>query len=66
MHIILIFNRDTCIYLSIFIASIRLGNTDQFGLAVIADEAKGVVERSSRNGPTTMQRQIGFAEAESA
>ncbi|WP_244122446.1 AMP-binding protein, partial [Burkholderia multivorans] len=38
------------------------GNTDQFGLAVIADEAKGVVERSSRNGPTTMQRQIGFAE----
>ncbi|WP_144021959.1 hypothetical protein, partial [Burkholderia cenocepacia] len=42
------------------------GNTDQFGLAVIADEAKGVVERSSRNGPTTMQRQIGFAEAESA
>ncbi|WP_253193074.1 transposase, partial [Burkholderia cenocepacia] len=44
----------------------RYGNTDQFGLAVIADEAKGVVERSSRNGPTTMQRQIGFAEAESA
>ncbi|MBU9282264.1 NADH-quinone oxidoreductase subunit C, partial [Burkholderia multivorans] len=37
----------------------RYGNTDQFGLAVIADEAKGVVERSSRNGPTTMQRQIG-------
>ncbi|WP_219847350.1 hypothetical protein, partial [Burkholderia multivorans] len=28
----------------------RKGNTDQFGLAVIADEAKGVVERSSRNG----------------
>ncbi|MDN7941387.1 glycosyltransferase, partial [Burkholderia multivorans] len=47
------------------VASPALGNTDQFGLAVIADEAKGVVERSSRNGPTTMQRQIGFAEAES-
>ncbi|ONR26278.1 hypothetical protein A8E15_13965, partial [Burkholderia cenocepacia] len=49
-----------------FIFGLLYGNTDQFGLAVIADEAKGVVERSSRNGPTTMQRQIGFAEAESA
>ncbi|WP_374991946.1 BspC domain-containing protein, partial [Burkholderia multivorans] len=28
---------------------VDFGNTDQFGLAVIADEAKGVVERSSRN-----------------
>jgi IS5 family transposase len=33
---------------------------------VIADTADDVVEGSSWNGPTTMKRQMSFAEAESA
>lgn len=36
------------------------------GSVVIADAAEDVVEDSSRNGPTTMKRQMRFAEAESA
>ncbi|WP_232439526.1 hypothetical protein, partial [Burkholderia ubonensis] len=42
------------------------GNTDLSGSEVIADAAEDVVEDSSRNGPTTMKRQMSFAEAESA
>jgi hypothetical protein len=44
----------------------RSGSADLSGSAVIDDITDDVVEKSSRNGPTTMQRQIGFAEAESA
>ncbi|WP_208456494.1 hypothetical protein, partial [Burkholderia sp. BCC1630] len=41
------------------------GNTDLSGSVVIADAAEDVVEDSSRNGSTTMKRQMSFAEAES-
>lgn len=42
------------------------GGTDLSGSVVIADAAEDVVEDSSRNEPTTMKRQMSFAEAEGA
>lgn len=43
-----------------------MGNTDLSGSVVIVDAAEDVVKDSSRNEPTTMKRQMSFAEAESA